>query len=264
MHKYVVITGASSGIGRALSECFAAEGADLCLGCHPLEKQTLIQWSRHLGEKYGVRSLPIAVDLSGRDGPEKLYRQATAKHGEVDVLVNNAGVISYGAFHSLSLAQQEKMILVNAMAYFRLMRLFLPAMVGRGSGRVLNVSSTAAFQPTAHHAVYGATKAFVQSLSEAVHTEVKGSGVKVMTLNPSYTDTPMLHTGGFPKKIWWYSISGLGSPEAVAQKAVSALKRGRLTCIPGFHNRLIHTVLPRILPRAALQWISYRVLMERK
>jgi uncharacterized protein len=258
--KHVLITGASSGIGRQLSRCFAREGAVLFLGCHPREKKALGSWAGELHDSYGVAVSTFPVDLAADRGPHLLYRQVKKKAGRLDVLVNNAGVMAYGNFHEMPLERQEKVLQVNLRAYCLLMHYALADMAARGDGRILNVSSVSAFQPTAHHAVYGAAKAFVQSLSEAVNSEIAGTGVIVCTLNPSYTDTPLLRGEGFPRRIRWYQISGLNSPEKIAEMGFRAFRRGKRIYVPGIQNAFIHTVLPRVLPRRLSNAISYFVL----
>ena len=146
----------------------------------------------------------------------------------------------------------------------KLMRLFLPDMVDAKEGRILNVVSAAAFQPTVHHATYGASKAFVQSLSQAVNQEIKGTGVKVFTLNPSYTSTPLLKGGGFPERIWWYMISGLSDPKVIAHKGMKAFKSEKTVYIPGLRNWFIHSILIRLTPRSLVDILSYWALRERR
>lgn len=258
--KSVLITGASSGIGKALSECFAQEGARLFLGCHPSEKKTLEGWMKDLRACYGVEARGYPVDLAADNGPDRLYRAVIKDAGRLDILVNNAGLMAYGNFHEIDLDRQRRILAVNAGAYLALMRMALGDMVAAGEGRILNVSSVSAFQPSAHHAVYGATKAFVQSLSEAVNQELRGTGVMVCTLCPSYTDTPLLKGQGFPDRLRWYSISGLSSPEAIARKGLRAFVRGRTVYIPGLRNWFIHAVLQRLMPRRLAGALSYLVL----
>lgn len=262
--KHVFITGASSGIGKELSRCFAEEGANCVLGALPSEKKLLQEWADELQELYEVKAWPVPVDLSEDEGPEKMYQRVQELVPHLDVLVNNAGVLTYGDFHQISLTTHEQMLRVNVRAYLSLMRLFLPDMVARGEGRVLNVGSVSAFQPTPHHAVYGATKAFVQSLSESVRQEVKGAGVVVCTLNPSYTDTPMLRGEDIPKKMWWYYVSGLSNPVTVAKKAVRALKKGKPVYLPGLRNWIIHLFLPRLIPRRLGGFIAYQMLKRKE
>ena len=262
--KNVLITGAASGIGKALSECFAREGSNLFLGSHPREEDQLCHWADYLEHQYHIKTKRFSVDLALDSGPELLHEQVVQTSECIDILVNNAGVMLYGSFAELPLDGQIKMISVNVIAYVKLMRLFLPDLMKRKSGRILNVVSASAFQPSAHHAVYGATKAFVQSLSEAVGQEIKSSGIKICTLNPSYTDTPLLRGKGLPKKLWWFFISGLSSPEDIARKGVNALKKGKLIYIPGIQNWFAHAVLTRVMPRRMMGYISYWVLKEKR
>ena len=261
--RNVLITGASSGIGKALSESFAREGAHLFLGCHPMETAKLSVWAAQLEKRYGIRTMSFPIDLACDRGPESLWEAIRETRQIIHVLVNNAGVMAYGDFHRLTLEKQEKVIRVNLIAYFRLTHLFVSEMVERGEGRVLNVSSVSAFQSAVHHAVYGATKAFIQSLSEALNQELKGTGVSVSTLNPSYTDTPMLQGKDFPGQLWWYSISGLSSPEEIAHKGVKAFLKGKVVYIPGMRNWFIHAFLLRFVPRRLAGVISSRVLSAR-
>jgi short-subunit dehydrogenase len=261
-NKWVVITGASSGIGKALTECFAREGAHLILGSLPGEKHILEGIKDHLQKQYAIQAVTIYQDFAKPDGAEKFYDQCKKLQKQVYCLVNNAGIIAYGYFYELSHKQQQTLITINLMAYFSLMRLFIDDMIQQKEGVIINISSVSAFQPTPHHAVYGAVKAFVQSLSEAVDQECRGTGVSVHTINPSYTDTPLLKKNNFPDKIWWYHISGLAKPEDIARKAIKAVKKGKRLYVPGPMNTLIHLFLPRLLPRKLSNTIANIVLRQ--
>jgi len=261
--KHVLITGASSGIGKELSRCFAREGAHCILCAHPSEAQKLMNFSEELISAYGVKTWSFAEDLAEEEGPGKLYNEVKGRIPIIDVLVNNAGLMVYGDFHQMDINRQIRLVHVNIRALMELMHLFLQDMMARGEGRILNISSVSAFQPTVHHAVYGATKAFVQSLSEAVNEEVRRSGVKVCTLNPSYTNTPLIKSGDFPERLWWYSISGLADPAVIAKKGIEAFKKGKSLYIPGFKNWLIHIMLQRISSRKLINYISYYALKSR-
>ena len=202
----------------------------------------------------------MSTDLSNRGGPEDLYDAVKRIVDRIDVLVNNAGVLHYGCFADIHLSDHELLVKLNVMAYLKLMRLFLADMVKAGEGRILNVVSAAAFQPTVYHATYGASKAFTQSLSEAVDEEIKGTGVRVFTFNPSYTRTPLLNRGGFPSRIWWYRISGLSDPADMARQAVKAFKQGKPVYIPGLRNWFTHSILVRVMPRSLLNALGRWVL----
>ncbi|HOS77987.1 MAG: SDR family oxidoreductase [Syntrophales bacterium] len=261
--RCVVITGASSGIGKAISACFAREGAHLCLGAKPGETEVLTAWARELERTHAVRTWTFPVDLALPDGPERFHAAVRGIGRPIDCFVNNAGVLWYGSFAALTLEKQVEIVQVNVLAHMKLMRLFAEDMVKRRGGRIWNVSSVSAFQPCCHHAVYGATKAFVQSLSEAVHEELRGTGVTVCTLNPAYTDTRMIHGDGFPRRLWWFDVSGVRTPEETARIGYRAFKRGKALCIVGWQNRLIHTLLLRLTPRKLMAAMSYWVLQAK-
>jgi short-subunit dehydrogenase len=254
--KTVLVTGASSGIGRELARCFAMESVRLIITSLPAEKEVLENWAETLRRNHCIRIETLTEDLSLAGGPENLHRHVMQITPAIDVLVNNAGVMAYGVFHELSLESQEKVVAVNLRAYMALMRLFLPEMIRRGNGAIFNVSSVSAFVPTPRHSVYGATKAFVQSLSEAVHEEVNGTGVRTFTLNPGYSDTPLLRGKGFPEKLRFYRFGGKSDPAVIARKGVIAFKSGKRVYIPERHLWFLFMVLNRFAPRRLISRIS--------
>ena len=260
--KHVLITGASSGIGRELSRYFAMEKAHLVLASLPAEKHVLEQWAEELRRVYHVQVTTLTGDLSTPEGPGDLYQQVRDTCPPIDVLVNNAGIMAFGMFHELPLELQEKIIAVNLRAYMVLMRLFVPDMLKRGQGHIFNVSSVSAFVPTPRHTIYGATKAFVQSLTEAVHEEVKGTGVTTFTLNPGYTDTPLLRDNGFPKKLRFYFVGGKSSPATIARKGVAAFKKGRRVYIPEPHLWFLFALMNRFTPKRMINMISEFMVKE--
>lgn len=258
--RYVLITGASSGIGKELARCFAEAGSHCVLHSIPGDSDALLEWGRELKERYAVKVWCLVEDFTDPRGPESLYRKVVTSVPRIDVLVNNAGMMVYGNVHETSLESQANLVQVNIGGYLALMRLFIPAMVNRGDGRVLNISSVSAFQPCPHHAVYGASKSFIQSLSEAVSQELRGTGVLITAYCPSYTNTPLLRVKGFPKKVWWYKISGLGDPAVVARKGLKALVKGKTVAVPGFMSKFVHLFVNRFMPRRIVDAISYYVL----
>lgn len=258
--KYVLITGASSGIGKELARCFAEAGSLCVLHSIPGERDALVDWGRELRERYSVNTWCLVEDFAGEAGPANLVRSIMEHVPRVDILVNNAGMMVYGNVHEASLKSQMDLVKVNIGGYLALMRLLIPDMVKRGGGRVLNISSVSAFQPCPHHAVYGASKSFIQSLSEAVSQELKGTGVLVTAFCPSYTRTPLLQVKDFPERVWWYRISGLSDPADIARKAVKALVKGKTVAVPGLISKFAHLVLNRFLPRPLVGMISNYVL----
>ena len=258
--KYALITGASSGIGKELSRCLAAAGAHCLLHAIPGEREVLREWAGELGRAYGVKTWCIHGDFRDGEAPAAVYREAAGLVPRIDVLVNNAGMMVYGNFFEVPMERHAALVAVNLSAYMALMRCALPDMIARGEGRILNVSSVSAFQPCPHHAVYGSAKAFVQNLSESLSQETRGTGVKIIALCPSYTDTPLLRVEGFPRELWWYRISGLSDPAFIARKGIAALRRGKAVLIPGLRNKIIHSLVLRFTPRWLLRAISYFVL----
>lgn len=254
--KNVLITGAASGIGKELSLLFAKDGANLVLDDIPAKREELDRWSKELSSKYNVKVWPFHIDLAEEKGPEKLYESARESAGKLDALVNDAGILEYGTFLETGYDKQDLMIRVNVLALYKLTRLALVDMVKAGSGRIMNLSSCSAFQPTVFHAVYGASKAFVQNMSEAVNAEIKGTGVKVLTFSPPYTKTPALKNGNMPDKMFWYNISGLTEPAVTAAKGYKAFKEGKVICIPGPMNWLMHSVVVRLSPHGLLNTVS--------
>jgi short-subunit dehydrogenase len=258
--KNVLITGAASGIGREFSMLFARDGADLLLDDMPQKKTDLDQWGDELKSKYGVRVWTFGINLAEESGAETLYNSSIQAAGKIDILINDAGTLTYGSFAETDYQKQDFMIKTNALAVYRLTRLALPSMLRSGDGRILNMSSCSAFQPTVYHAVYGATKAFVQSMSEAINAEIKGSGVRVLTFSPPYTKTPLLKDAGMPEKMLWYKISGLWDPAVIAAIGYKAFKDGKTICIPGPMNWLMHSIVVRLSPHNMLNAISLRAM----
>ncbi|HOJ13075.1 MAG TPA: SDR family NAD(P)-dependent oxidoreductase [Deltaproteobacteria bacterium] len=254
--KRVLITGASAGIGRALSAQFARRGAILALGSLPSEAGELESWARELRRTHGTEVHTFPVDLLEEGGPERLHHEVSLRFGKVYALVNNAGTVAYGEFHETDWGRQEATLRLNLLVPMRLMHLFLGDMVRSGEGVVFNVSSVSALQPTPFQAVYGASKAGLQSLSQAVRAELAGSGVTVCTLNPPYIDTRLLRTPGYPEDLRFFKISGKKSPEWLAERAIRAFEEGRMMFIPGLANRIIHDLLVRVSPRGVVDAVS--------
>ncbi len=255
--KKVLITGASTGIGKALAHEFARRGAHLVLGALPSENALLDSVAKDIEEQFHIKTWCFAIDLTAPDGPERLHQEVKEKTGGIDVLVNNAGIAAYGRFWEQPWEPLEKTIQLNLQVPTRLMHLFLPDMIKRKSGLIYNTSSVSALQPTPFQTVYGATKAGLQSLSQGIRAEFKGTGVTVCTLNPPSTATDILTKGGFPENLRWYAISGgLRRPEWIAKKAVNALEKRKFLYVTGFNAWLFHIVLVRFSPRRLVDWVS--------
>jgi len=250
--KTVLITGASSGIGRALAGEFAKRGAHCLLSALPAEKVMLDRIGASLHNRYNVTTWSVTADLSAPNGPGVLYKKVKDKTGIPFCLVNNANTATYGAFLDTAWEPQFATLMVNYYSPFRLMYYFLPAMVERGEGVILNMSSVTAFQPTPYQSVYGSTKAAIQSLTRGLRAELAGTGVTVCAFNPPYTRTEIKRIDGFPRDMRFISLSGVKTPEWVAGKALRALERGKAQGVPGIISPLIHLLLVRLAPRVLL------------
>jgi short-subunit dehydrogenase len=246
----VLITGASSGIGEALARIFAGEGYDLILVAR--SEQKLEQLADELAAEHGAIIAVRPADLADAGSAEHLARGLQREGLEVDILVNNAGVLEHGAFVDVAPEDHQRMIQLNVAGLTDILAWFVPDMVARGSGRILNVASIAAFQPFPSLATYAATKAYVLSLSEALSEELRGTGVTVTTLCPGVTATNMVAGAGpvadsLPSAL-------IGDVEKVAREAYRACLSGTPIVVPGAPN-LALTLAARATPK----WLVRRV-----
>ncbi|MBI3249545.1 MAG: SDR family oxidoreductase [Deltaproteobacteria bacterium] len=254
-----LITGASAGIGYALSRCFAADHHDLILVAR--QEQKLRHVAEELHREFQVSTHVIAADLAQADAPRKLADAVQANSLTVDFLVNNAGFGLGGKFTETALATELEMVQVNIVSLVYLTKLFLPAMVERKSGRIMNVASTAAFQPGPFMAVYYATKAFVLSFSEAIGNELSGTGVTVTALCPGPTASDFQARANIQEtRLVKSKLMGFMSTEAVAQVGYRGLMSGKRVVVPGVMNKL-GVQGTRVLPRRLSAQIA-RMLQE--
>lgn len=239
-----LVTGASSGIGKAMLPLFAADRHDLVLVARRAD--LLAQEQEALVKRHGVRVHTIALDLGAAGAPAELFARTRQLGVDVDILVNNAGFGLYGDFHSQPPDRQRDMISVNITALTELTRLYVEPMVQRRSGRVLQVASTAAFQPGPRMAVYYATKAYVLSLSEALSFELADKGVTVTALCPGPTTSEFMTVAAYkPPPLF---SKALMTSEEVAQIGYRALMRGERVAVTGVVNRAM-TIGAQLAPR---------------
>ena len=228
MKNVALVTGASTGIGKEFATIHAERGGDLILVARSQDK--LEQIKRDLQSKYGVMVRTVGLDLTDRSAPERLYQDVETQAIKIDYLINNAGCGGQGLFHQRPWAQDLAMIHLNILALTELTRLFLPEMVANGSGRVLNVSSTASLMPGPLQAVYFATKAFVTSFSNALAEELRGTGVTVTALLPGATETEFAKASGMDKTPLFRKTA---SARKVALDGYNGMLAGRLDVISG-------------------------------
>ncbi len=253
--KTALITGASSGIGLDFARLFAEGGHDVVLVARTEPK--LRELAQELSSRHGVSARVVTADLADPTAPGHIMERLKAEGVQVDVLVNNAGYGGYGTFAETDLDAELKMIQVNISALTALTKAVLPGMLARGQGRILNVASTAAFQPGPLMAVYYATKAYVLSFSEALANETQGTGVTVTCLCPGPTKT------GFQQQAKMEEsklVKGKDMMDSltVARVGYEAMQRGQPVVIPGFMNKMLAQSV-RFLPRTTITQIVRKV-----
>jgi uncharacterized protein len=251
--RTALITGASSGIGEALARRFANGGWRLVLVARSADKLQAL--AAALRAAHGIEAWAVPADLAQPDAAAALAAAMKRARRPIDVLVNNAGVLEHGAFVDMPAARHQELITLNIAALTAMLAHFVPPMVARGRGRILNVASVAAFQPVPTLATYAATKAYVLSLTESLAEELQGSGVTVTALCPGITATNMLDSarqaspslGALPAFV-------VGSADAVAEEGYAACLQGEVIRVPGALN------LAAILAgRATPKWLLRRV-----
>jgi hypothetical protein len=250
-----LVTGASYGIGRELAVCCARGGFDLVLVARSGEK--LRSLAAEIAGLYPVKARALEADLGDPGAPGRIERELSSEGAEITALVNNAGFGANGPFASLALEVQREMLQVNVVALTHLTRLVLPGMVARRRGRILNVASTAAFQPGPLMAVYYASKAYVLSFSEALSEELRGSGVTVTALCPGPT------ASGFQARAQMEHVRLVSRPamdaRRVAETGYAGMMAGKAVVVPGLPNRLLAQsvrISPRFLVRRIAGWLN--------
>ncbi|HEX7251732.1 MAG TPA: SDR family oxidoreductase [Thermoanaerobaculia bacterium] len=251
-----LITGASSGIGRELTKLFAEDRQDLVLVARNRKK--LDEFARDLTAAFGVAVRVIARDLARPDAPAEIAKELSNEGIVIHTLVNNAGFGAYGPFGETDGAKELEMLQVNIGALTQLTKLFLPPMLERKSGRILNVASTAAFQPGPLMAVYYASKAYVLSFTEALANEVAAQGVVVTALCPGPTDTEFQKEAGL-EETHLFRSPFVQDARSVARAGYAGLAAGKRIVIPGIANQVLAQAVrfsPRRLVTASARWFQ--------
>jgi short-subunit dehydrogenase len=249
-----LVTGASSGIGRCLAGLLAADKHDVVVVARRVDR--LEQLQRELEGRHGVRVECITADLAEAGAAERVFARAP----DVEILVNNAGFSEYGLFADQDLPCVRDMLQVNVMALTELTRLYVDPMRARGRGKILQVASTAAFQPGPRMAVYYASKAYVLSFSEALAVELDGSGVTVTTLCPGPTDSEFNAVAHYPVTPLVERV--MMSSEEVAQIGYRGMMRGERLVIAGARNKLT-AVASQLGPRSLVLAVTDRLMRGR-
>lgn len=256
-YKTALITGASSGIGEAFAKTLAAKGMDLILVARSEDKLRAL--ARQLNEMYSRRVEVVTADLGLAGSAAKVHAAATALDMRVDLLINNAGFGTVGAFLKQDAERERQEVMLNAAAVVDLCHAFVPAMVERGRGGVINIASMAAFQPLPYMTVYAATKAFVLSFSQGLRGEVRGKGVKVLAVCPGPVDTPFFEATGNAKLRGTLPRASMVTVDDVVRAALRAFKAGRSVVVPGAAFKLV-AAGSKLMPRDLLSAMVARVM----
>ncbi|MBI3231720.1 MAG: SDR family oxidoreductase [Candidatus Doudnabacteria bacterium] len=259
MIKTALITGATSGIGLALAKIFAKHEYNLVIVARKEEelKSTAID----LSSRYHIEVKHIPADLSQNDAPQKVFDFCHSQNISIDVLVNNAGFAVYGTFWAVETSKHLNIVQLNMLAPTHLTALFLPELINR-KGKILNVASTAAFQPGPYMAVYYATKAYILSLSQALREELKPKGINVSCLCPGGTVTnyhKLADQKFLATKLHRYLP--LTSAESVARAGFRGLMKNKPIIIPGFLNKFL-AFWAQVLPNNLITMISKWTLQQ--
>jgi short-subunit dehydrogenase len=255
----VLITGASGGIGYELAKLFAKDHHNLVLVAR--NGPRLAQVADELQRQFGITVRTVALDLTEPAAPQAVFAQLQSEGVAVDILVNNAGYGRFGEFAEVPVQESLGQIQLNITALTNLTKLFLGPMLERGSGKIMNVASTAGFQPGPLMAVYYATKAYVISFSEALANELADKGMVVTCLCPGATETGFAGRAGNDESRLFKKLRPMDA-KTVARAGYRGLLKGKTLVIPGFRNWLVAEsirISPRKMVTALSRWVSERV-----
>jgi short-subunit dehydrogenase len=254
--QVALITGGSQGIGRAVATALAQKGMNLVLAARSVDKLELAAADLR---RTGVRVLIVPTDVSQRADLERLVAAAVAEFGRIDVLVNNAGIEAFRAFHELSIEQIEATIATNTTGSLLLTRLVIPVMLEKGSGRIINMSSTAALQSPPYGATYAATKASLLQFSMALRLEYKGTGISATAICPGFTSDGGIYEDiktTMGREMPWL-LRGT-TAQAVAKKVIKALRTDPPVIIVDRPGIRLMLCLSNIFPRFG-EWVTHKV-----
>ncbi|HNW90644.1 MAG TPA: SDR family oxidoreductase [Bacteroidales bacterium] len=245
MTRTALITGASGGIGLELARIHASKGGNLILVART--KTKLDEIKSELESKNQVKVYTIGKDLSAADSAIEVYNEIKEQNITVDYLINNAGYGDYGLFEETNWEKEALMIQLNIVTLTQLTKLFLPGMISRGGGKIMNLGSTASFQPVALMTVYAATKAYVLSFSQAIHSELSGKGITVTALCPGLTESGFVDAAAMGDSKM--TTRKLPTAREVAEYGYKAMIKGKAIAVHGYKNRLL-IFMQRFVPRS--------------
>ncbi|MBU6157542.1 MAG: SDR family oxidoreductase [Bacteroidetes bacterium] len=260
MKEIAIVTGASSGIGHEIAKLFAKDQIDILIVAR--DEKKLLEIKKSFEEEYKINVFTVAADLSKNEGIQAIHDMVSSKSFFVRYLVNNAGFGDYGKFVDRSMEKYREMIHLNMLSLTELTYYYGKEMVRKGSGKIMNVASMAGLQPDPNFAVYGATKAYVISLSEAIHKEFENTGVSVTVLSPGATETNFMERADM-RNAKIYEKGGMTSRD-VALEGYNGMMKGKLHVIPGFKNKILG-FLSGITPSGKLRLnIAAKVMASKK
>jgi len=257
MAEYTVITGASSGLGECFARALAARKHNLVLVARSQAKLEAL--AGELRAAFEIQAEPVALDLSVPGAAAQLVQLLNERKLAIDLLINNAGFGTPGEFWRVSLEREAEMVRLNVQALMELTHLLLPPMIARRQGAIINVSSTASFQPMPYSAVYAATKAFVTAFSLGLAEELQPYGVRVTTLCPGVTATNFFVAGGYGTR---RAPGGFQAPEEVVSAALKALDHKGGLVVPRLLNKF-GVFIQRFVPRSAVLRVTARMFRRR-
>ena len=258
MKERALITGTTSGIGKAFAEKLASQGFDLILVSRDSEK--LSDQAAFLREKYSVEISCIALDLATPGSAMNVFNAVRDLTPGVSVIINNAGFNEAGKFMKTRMEKEAEMISLHIVFTTEMMKLFIPGMIERGYGCVLNLGSTGSYIPCPGDAVYAATKAYILSLSKGINAELKGTGVSVTTLCPGPTNTEFALKAGILNTQLFQS--NVMEPEAVADIGYKAMMQRKTAVIAGSYNKM-QVMLSKLLPASIIDPLAMKMLEQK-
>jgi len=252
MEGYALVTGATSGIGLEIALNFARDGINLILVARTENK--LIEIREKIKSEYGIEVLILAKDLTREEAPDEIYEEVEKRGIRVDFLINNAGFGSFGRLKDTDYETEKDLVKLNVLSLLQMNKLFVPLMAARHYGYVMNVASLAAFMPGPVMANYYASKAYVLSLSEAMHEELKQDGIKVTALCPGPVRTNFQERAQLQKTDTAKSF--LMEAKKVADVGYIGLFRGKAIVVPGTFEKIV-PVITKLLPRCFVRKVSF-------
>lgn len=245
--RTALVTGASSGIGAEFARALAQRGMNVALTARSTEKLEAL--AGELSQRHGVKAYALPADLRKAEAASDLARRIAEQGLTIDLLVNNAGFMTYGPFETVAAERDHDEVMVNVASVVSLSHAFMPAMLERRSGGIINVASVAAFQPIPYLSVYAATKAFVLSFSVALREECRDRNVRVLAFCPGTTETELFNSADAPEA----KLGPARTPQQAVSTALRGLEQNRSVIVDGLKNSLLSHG-PRVIPR----WFAAR------